>query len=72
MALCSVMQVYYHSGQTVSIIMMSLTLSESKCKRQQGLSPGQELRKVLPCDDRFERLIHSLRGCAGHWSRVGM
>ena len=52
--------------------MMSLTLSESECKRQQGLSPGQELRKVLPCDDRSEHLLHSVHGSADHWSRGGM
>ena len=56
-----------HYGNT-----MSLFLSEFECKKQQGLSPGQELWKVLPNDDRFEHLLHSMHGSADHWPSGGM
>ena len=52
--------------------MMLLTLSEFKCKRQQGLSPGQELRKILPYDDCFEHPLHSVHGSADHWPCGGL
>jgi hypothetical protein len=51
---------------------MSLILTECKFKKQQGLSPGQELWKVFPNDDCFEHLLHSVHGSADHWPRGGM
>ena len=52
--------------------LMSLTFSEFKRKKQQGLSPGQELRKILPYDDRFEHSLHPVHGCDDHWRHSGL
>ena len=64
--------VMYNNVIIVVCDMMSLTLSEFKCKRQQGLSPGQELRKILPYDDCFEHPLHSVHGSADHWPCGGL
>ena len=51
---------------------MLLILPELECKKQQGLFSGQELWKILPCDDHIERSVHSGLGSAGHWPSDGM
>ena len=45
---------------------------EQMCKEQQGVFQSQDLRKVLPNDDRFEHSLHSVLSSVYHWHRGGM